>query len=141
MPAFATRGGARPKGQVLGDRLCSTVNKQAGSGFPLMLRGAALCSIESERRCAMSSVSHPPAGTAREDSWVSLLRLKEVWASLAITAMWIAVAVTAVWGSDLVGSSNDGNSTTIPSGIFVGLFASIGTWALAKYALGRTRGQ
>ena len=86
----------------------------------------------------MSSISHPPA-TAQEQSWISLLRLKEVWASLAITAMWIAVAVTAVWGSDFVGTSNDGNSTTIPSGIFVGLFATIGTWALAKYALGRAR--
>ncbi len=84
----------------------------------------------------MSSISHPPTGAAHEQSWASLLRLKEVWASLAITAMWIAVAVTAVWGTDFVGTSNDGNSTTIPSGIFVGLFATIGTWALAKYALG-----
>ena len=52
--------------------------------------------------------------------------------------MWIAVAVTAVWGSVYVGSSNDErHSQTIPSGIFVGLFATIGTWALAKYAFGR----
>ena len=87
----------------------------------------------------MSSIPHPPAGAAQEQSWTSLLRLKEVWASLAITAMWIAVAVAAVWGSDLVGSSNDGSSTTIPSGIFVGLFATIGTWALAKYALSTPR--
>ena len=63
-----------------------------------------------------------------------LLRVKEVWASLAITAMWIAVSVAAVWGPNFVGTSNDGNSTTIPSGVFVALFASIGTWALAKYA-------
>ena len=87
----------------------------------------------------MSSIPHTPAGAAQEQSWASLFRLKEVWASLAITAMWIAVAVTAVWGSDFVGSSNDGNSTTIPSGIFVGLFATIGTWALAKYALSTPR--
>jgi hypothetical protein len=59
--------------------------------------------------------------------------------SLAITAMWMAVAVTAVWGSDFVGSSSDGNSSTVPSGIFVALFASIGTWALAKHALGKAR--
>ena len=43
----------------------------------------------------MSSISHPPARTAQEPGWASLLRRKEVWASLAITAMWIAVAVTA----------------------------------------------
>ena len=83
----------------------------------------------------MSSIPHPPAGAAQ----ASLFRLKEVWASLAITVMWIAVSVSAVWGPDLVGSSNDGNHTTIPSGIFVALFASVGTWAVAKYALGRAR--
>ena len=87
----------------------------------------------------MSSISHPPARAAQEQSWASLFRLKEVWASLAITVMWIAVSVSAVWGPDLVGSSNDGNHTTIPSGIFVALFASVGTWAVAKYALGRAR--
>ena len=87
----------------------------------------------------MSAISHPPAGAAQEPGWASLLRVKEVWASLAITAMWIAVAVTAVWGPDFVGASNDGNSSTIPSGIFVALFASIGTWAVAKYAFGRAR--
>ena len=87
----------------------------------------------------MSTVSHPPAGAAHESGWVSLLRVKEVWASLAITAMWIAVAVSAIWGADFVGASNDGNSSTIPSGIFVALFASIGTWAVAKYAFGRPR--
>jgi hypothetical protein len=87
----------------------------------------------------MSTIPHPPAGGAEETGWISLLRLTEVWASLAITAMWIAVAVTAVWGSDFVGASNDGNSSTIPSAIFVAFFASIGTWALAKYAFGRAR--
>ena len=87
----------------------------------------------------MSTISHPPAGAASEPGWFTLLRVKEVWASLAITVMWIAVSVSAVWGPDLVGSSNDGNHTTIPSGIFVGLFASVGTWAVAKYALGRAR--
>jgi hypothetical protein len=87
----------------------------------------------------MSTISHPPARAAQEPGWASLLRVKEVWASLAITAMWIAVAVTAVWGPDFVGTSNDGNSSTIPSGIFVALFASVGTWAVARYGFGRPR--
>ena len=82
----------------------------------------------------MSTIPHPP-GAARKAGWVSLLGAREVWASIAITAMWAAVAVAAVWGPDFVRASNDGNTTTIPSGIFVGLFATIGTWALAKYAL------
>jgi hypothetical protein len=51
--------------------------------------------------------------------------------------MRIAVSVTAVWGPDFVGSSNDGNSSTMPSGIFVALIASIGMWALAKYAFAK----
>ncbi len=87
----------------------------------------------------MSTISHPPARAGQEQGWASMLRLKEVWASLAIMAMWIAVAVTAVWGSDFVGASNDGSNSTIPSGIFVALFAAIGTWALARYAFGRAR--
>jgi len=87
----------------------------------------------------MSSISHPPTGAADEVGWVSLLRLREVWASLAISVMWIAVAVTAVWAPDFVASSNDGSHTTIPSGVCVALFATIATWALAKYAFGRAR--
>ena len=71
-----------------------------------------------------------------------LLLVSEVWASLAIFAMWIAVAVSAVWGPDFVSSNGSGtNSTTIPSGIAVAMFASIGTWAVAKYAFGRAREQ
>jgi hypothetical protein len=87
----------------------------------------------------MSTMSQLPTGGVQEPGWAVLLRVREVWALLAVTAMWIAVAVTAVWGPDFVGASNDGNSSTIPSGIFVALFASIGTWAVAKYAFGRTR--
>ena len=108
------------------------------SGVSLMPSRLGRASVYSrEEVCEVSTISHPRAGVAQQEGWASLLRLKEVWASLAIIAMWIAVAVTAVWGSDFIGASNDGNSSTIPSGIFVALFASIGTWA--KYAFGRAR--
>ena len=61
-----------------------------------------------------------------------------MWASLAIVAMWIVVAVAAVWGPDFVSTSGSGASTTtIPSGIAVAVFASIGTWFVAKYGFGR----
>jgi len=87
----------------------------------------------------MSTVSHPPAQSTSEHSWFELLHAREVWASLSITAMWIAVACSAAWGPDFVSTSGGGtNSTTIPSGIAVALFASIGTWAVAKYGLART---
>jgi hypothetical protein len=84
----------------------------------------------------MSTISHPPARVAERSGWSSLL-VAELWASLAIAAMWIAVAVSAVWGPDFVSSSSPTNHTTIPSGIAVAMFASIGTWAIAKYAFGR----
>jgi hypothetical protein len=86
----------------------------------------------------MSTISHPPTGAVHEAGWSSMFLVREVWASLAIAAMWIAVAVSAVWGPDFISSSSSGtNSTTIPSGIAVAMFAAIGTWAVAKYAFGR----
>ena len=88
----------------------------------------------------MSSLSHPPAQSTREHSWFELLRVREMWASLAIAAMWVAVTCSAVWGPDFVSTTGSGtNTTTIPSGIAVALFASIGTWAAAKYGLGPQR--
>jgi hypothetical protein len=87
----------------------------------------------------MSTVSHPPIDAAPESRhWPDYLLVAEMWASLAITAMWIAVAVAAVWGPDFVSSTPGGSTTTIPSGIAVALFASIGTWAAAKYGFART---
>jgi len=87
----------------------------------------------------MSSVSHPPVGaTPERGHWSVQLLVTEMWATLAIVAMWIAVAVSAVWGHDFVSNSAPGgSSTTISSGIAVALFASIGTWAVAKYGFGR----
>ena len=51
--------------------------------------------------------------------------------------MWMAVAIASVWGPDFVSSNGSGtNSTTIPSGVAVAMFATIGTWFVAKYGLG-----
>ena len=87
----------------------------------------------------MSTIS-PPAQSTPEHRWFEVLHVREMWASLAITAMWIAVACSAAWGPDFVSTTGSGtNSTTIPSGIAVALFASIGTWAVAKYGLGPQR--
>jgi hypothetical protein len=57
---------------------------------------------------------------------------REMWASLAICVMWLAVALCALFGPDFVSTSPGGASTTIPSGIAVGLFAVIGTGIVAK---------
>jgi hypothetical protein len=85
----------------------------------------------------MSTISHQPTSVTPESQRWSRFLITEVWASLAITMMWVAVAVSAVWGPNLVASSNDGNSTTIPSGIIVALFAWLGSWAVAKHAFTR----
>ena len=82
----------------------------------------------------MSTISHPPTGVVPDkQSWSARLIVKEMWATAGIVAMWLAVTFSAVWGPNLVASSNDGSSSTIPSAILVALFASIGTWALAKH--------
>jgi hypothetical protein len=52
--------------------------------------------------------------------------------------MWVVVTICAVWGPDFVSTSGSGTtSTTIPSGIAVAVFATIGTWVVAKYGFGR----
>lgn len=84
----------------------------------------------------MSTISHPPTEVVPESRHWSASLVTEMWASLAIFAMWIAVAVSAVWGPDFVSTNVGAQSTTIPSAIAVALFASIGTWAVAKYGFG-----
>ena len=88
----------------------------------------------------MSTMSHPPAAPAPEPrGWLEQLKVVEMWASLAIFAMWMAVAIAAVWGQDLVSTSSGNNSTVIPSGVAVALFATIGSWAVAKHAFRQRR--
>ena len=89
----------------------------------------------------MSTLLDRPAGSASTSGWTALLA-RELWASVAIAAMWVAVAVTAVWGTDLMAFSSGGSDrASIPSGIVVALFASLGTWAVAKHGFGRTTGE
>ena len=63
--------------------------------------------------------------------------IPELWASVAIIAMWLAVLFTAVWGPDFVSTTPGGTTTTIPSAVLVALFASLATWAVAKYGFRR----
>lgn len=89
----------------------------------------------------MSTLSHesPQAAhgrTGRSSLWV----VREMWASLAITAMWVAVFVTAIWGPDAHFTSVDGSSSTIPTAVFVTVFAFLGTWIVARYGLRRGKG-
>ncbi|HET9937534.1 MAG TPA: hypothetical protein VFQ28_02000, partial [Gaiella sp.] len=85
----------------------------------------------------MTSITHEDRTTTK-DGWSARILVREMWASIAIVAMWAAVAVSATWGADFVSTSGSGaTSTTVPAGVAVALFASIGTWAVAKHGLGR----
>jgi hypothetical protein len=101
----------------------------------------AQCKVGDERRCEMSTLSHEPSGVTQVPrSWPALLFVRELWATIAIVAMWVAVAASTAWGGDLVTYSSGGSDrATVPSGIAVALFASIGTWAVAKYGFGDRR--
>ena len=81
----------------------------------------------------MSTMTHEPSTDVQERlRWSSLRLVPEMWASLAITAMWVAVFVTAIWGPDASFNSVDGSSSTIPTAVFVTLFAFLGTWVVAR---------
>jgi hypothetical protein len=41
--------------------------------------------------------------------------------------MWVAVFITAIWGPDARFNSADGSSSTIPTAVFVTVFALLGT--------------
>lgn len=81
----------------------------------------------------MSTLSHEPSGVAHESRWSSLRRIPEMWASLAITSMWIAVFVTAIWGPSAQFNGNNGSSSSIPTAVFVTVFAFLGSWVVARY--------
>ena len=88
----------------------------------------------------MSSISHdPPSVGIEKRRWSARSVVPEMWATIAICAIWLAVLFAAVFGPDFVSNSNDGNGTTIPSGVFVALFAFLATRAVAKYGYGRER--
>jgi len=83
----------------------------------------------------MSTIPHEPSRIVRDRPRWSLPLVPEVWASIAITAMWVAVFLTAIWGPDAHFNGNDGSSSTIPTAVFVTVFAFLGTWIVAKYGL------
>jgi len=83
----------------------------------------------------MTTISHEPSARVQRPTW---LYMRDVWASIAISVMWLAVLVDSLWGPDIKAFDVSGSSTTLPSGVVLGLFATIGTWVVAKYGFTRT---
>ncbi|HEV8104430.1 MAG TPA: hypothetical protein VGP69_11930 [Gaiellaceae bacterium] len=79
----------------------------------------------------MSAIPHEPA----VDSRYAWLRITEMWASLAISVIWLAVLFDAIFGPNITSSTVGGTDSSVPSAVAVALFATIATWAVAKYGL------
>ena len=75
-----------------------------------------------------------PSSLAKRSAW---LDARDLWATVAIVVIWLAVLFVGVFGPNFVGSSNDGNATTIPSGIGVAFFALFSTMSVAKHGFGK----
>jgi hypothetical protein len=82
----------------------------------------------------MSTISHEPSAQppalVRRPWWVEA---RNMWASLAIVSMWLAVLVTVVFGPDFKSIDAGGNTTIIPSGLGVALFALLATISVARH--------
>lgn len=82
----------------------------------------------------MTTISHEPL--RERHGWALGLAVAEMWASLAIMVMWLAVLFDAVYGPNMTFVSSPTSNSTIPSAVAVGLFAFLGTAAVAKRGFG-----
>jgi hypothetical protein len=79
---------------------------------------------------AMTAIPHEPSAGGRRTSW---LWITELCVSLAISVIWLAVAIDALFGPNIDSSTPGGTTSSVPSAVAMALFATIATWAVAKY--------
>jgi hypothetical protein len=89
-----------------------------------------------------TTMSRPEQTESRAPDTRGVLRMPELWGAVAIASMWIAVLFCGVYGGDFL-STNGGASqtTTIPSAVFVALFAFLASVSVARHAFSRPDGQ
>jgi len=85
---------------------------------------------------ATISSEQPDAATDRVTRRGRLV-VPEIWAALAISVIWLVVLVAALFGPDLVSSNAGASFTRIPSAIFLGFFAWLATWVIARHGFVR----
>jgi hypothetical protein len=96
--------------------------------------------LDGSKEVGVGTVSHDPiAGVEHRQAWIAVLSITDIWAALAIAVIWFAVLFAAVYGPDIASRGVAGDSTTVPSGVAVALFASVATWAVAKYGFRRDK--
>jgi hypothetical protein len=84
----------------------------------------------------LTTLSHESAPHERP-SLTEIIRVREMWAGIAIVSMWLAVLLDGIYGSDFVTSTPGGTTTTIPSAFLIAFFAFLGTASCAKYGFRR----
>ena len=84
-----------------------------------------------------STIQDQSSVRSTHDSETSRVLTRELWGAVSIVAMWVAVLFVGVYGADATFHSVDSSVTTIPSGVFVAIFAAIGTASVAKRVFGR----
>jgi hypothetical protein len=77
------------------------------------------------------------AGRPGRQGIAARLLVPGFWAALSIVTMWLAVLFDGVFGANMTFAGTDGSVTNIPSAVALGLFAVIGTSAIAKRVFGR----
>jgi hypothetical protein len=85
-----------------------------------------------------STMQDRSSARSPREGWAPRILVREMWATVAIMAMWVAVLFVGVYGGEATFQSVDSSGSSIPSGIFVALFAAIGTGSVAKRVFGRT---
>jgi hypothetical protein len=82
----------------------------------------------------MTTTTTQPPEARVQSSQSRLLLMPEFWGTIAIASMWVAVLLTSIYGGDLVSVNGGGynQQTTIPTGIFVALFACLASISVAR---------
>jgi hypothetical protein len=98
--------------------------------------------LDHQKEVRMSTTMHErPAEVPDARRASRQLLAREMWAGIAITSMWVAVAFASIFGPDFKSSSAGGDTTTIPSGVAIALFASIASWLVAKHGFRERDGE